>query len=44
MKVLADMGVSMTVVKTLRSAGYEAIHLGELGLQRSPDSFSMMND
>lgn len=42
MKFLADMGISMTVVKTLRSAGYEAIHLGEIGLQRSPDSFIML--
>ena len=41
MKFLADMGVSMTVVKTLRSAGYEAIHLSELGLQRLTDSSIM---
>jgi predicted nuclease of predicted toxin-antitoxin system len=42
MKFLADMGVSMTVVKTLRSAGYEAIHLSELGLQRLPDASIML--
>lgn len=37
MKFLADMGVSMTVVRNLREAGYEAIHLREEGLQRIPD-------
>jgi predicted nuclease of predicted toxin-antitoxin system len=37
MKFLADMGVSMTVVRNLREAGYEAIHLREEGLQRLPD-------
>jgi predicted nuclease of predicted toxin-antitoxin system len=36
-KFLADMGVSMTVVRNLREAGYEAIHLREEGLQRLPD-------
>ena len=38
MKFLADMGVSMTVVRNLREAGYEAIHLREEGLQRLPDT------
>ncbi|NES19180.1 MAG: hypothetical protein F6K41_09675 [Symploca sp. SIO3E6] len=37
MKFLADMGVSMTVVRNLRKAGYEAIHLSEEGLQRLRD-------
>jgi predicted nuclease of predicted toxin-antitoxin system len=31
------MGVSMTVVRNLREAGYEAIHLRDEGLQRLPD-------
>jgi predicted nuclease of predicted toxin-antitoxin system len=38
MKFLADMGVSMTVIRTLRSDGYEAVHLSEMGLQRLPDA------
>ena len=37
MKFLADMGVSMTVVRNLQKAGYEAIHLSEEGLQRLRD-------
>lgn len=37
MKFLADMGVSMTVVRNLRASGYQAIHLREEGLQRLPD-------
>ncbi|ELS03611.1 hypothetical protein Xen7305DRAFT_00033350 [Xenococcus sp. PCC 7305] len=34
MKFLADMGVSQTVVKTLRDNDYDALHLREQGLQR----------
>jgi predicted nuclease of predicted toxin-antitoxin system len=41
MKFLADMNVPMTVVNTLRSCGYETVHLGELGLQRMPDPLIM---
>ena len=37
MKFLADMGISMTVVQTLRQWGYDAVHLREEGLQRLPD-------
>jgi predicted nuclease of predicted toxin-antitoxin system len=37
MKFLADMGISMTVVRNLRESGYDAIHLREEGLQRLPD-------
>lgn len=38
MRFLADMGVSQTLIQTLRSSGYDAIHLREGGLQRLPDS------
>jgi predicted nuclease of predicted toxin-antitoxin system len=38
MKFLADMGVSMTVIQTLRQNGYDAVHLREEGLQRLADS------
>ena len=31
MKFLADMGVSMTVIQTLRQNGYDAVHLREEG-------------
>ena len=37
MKFLADMGVSQTVVKTLRDNGYNALHLRDQGLQRLAD-------
>ena len=37
MKFLADMGISITVVRNLRDVGYDAIHLREEGLQRLPD-------
>ena len=37
MKLLADMGVSQTVVKSLREMGYDAKHLREEGLQCLPD-------
>jgi predicted nuclease of predicted toxin-antitoxin system len=36
-KLLADMGVSQTVVKSLRIMNYDAKHLREEGLQRLPD-------
>lgn len=38
MKFLADMGVSMTTVATLRNLGHDAIHLREQGLMRLEDS------
>src|SRR5689334_13201915 len=34
MRFLADMGVSMRVVESLRSFGHDAIHLRDEGLQR----------
>jgi predicted nuclease of predicted toxin-antitoxin system len=37
MKILADMGVSQTVVKSLRDMNYDAKHLREEGLQCLPD-------
>jgi predicted nuclease of predicted toxin-antitoxin system len=37
MRFLADMGVSMRVVESLRSSGHDAIHLREEGLQRLPN-------
>ena len=36
MRFLADMGVSLRVVEWLRSAGHNARHLREEGLQRPP--------
>jgi predicted nuclease of predicted toxin-antitoxin system len=36
-KFLADMGVSATVVRELRTAGHDAIHLEELGLRTLSD-------
>ena len=38
MRFLADMGVSMSVVRDLRHAGHDAEHLEELGLRTLPDS------
>ncbi len=38
MRFLADMGVSQRVVKWLREAGHEAVHLRDEGLQRLPDA------
>ena len=38
MKLLADMGVSQTVVKSLRAMDYDAKHLREEGLQCLPDA------
>lgn len=37
MKFLADMGVSQTVVQSLRESGYDCIHLRDESLQRLPD-------
>ena len=37
MRFLADMGVSMRVVESLRSSGHDAIHLRDEGLQRLPN-------
>ena len=37
MRILADMGVDMRVVRWLRSQGHDAAHLREAGLQRLPD-------
>lgn len=38
MKFLADVGISMSTVRTLRQHGYDVVHLREEGLQRLPDS------
>ena len=37
MKFLADMGVSMTTVSSLRQLGHDAVHLREQGLMRMED-------
>ena len=37
MKLLADMGISMTTVRALRQAGEEVVHLQEQGLHKMPD-------
>lgn len=37
MRFLADMGVALRVVRHLRAAGHDALHLAEQGLQRLPD-------
>jgi predicted nuclease of predicted toxin-antitoxin system len=37
MKFLADMGISPKTVSFLRDLGYDSIHLGDLGLDRSSD-------
>jgi len=36
-RFLADMGVSITTVETLRAADHDAVHLREEGLVRLPD-------
>jgi len=36
-KLLADMGISMTTVHALREAGEEVVHLREQGLHTMPD-------
>jgi predicted nuclease of predicted toxin-antitoxin system len=38
MKFLADMGISPRTVSWLKSAGYDAIHLVEQGLEKLPDN------
>ena len=38
MKFLADMGISVTVVKVLRQQGYDAVHLLEESLERLLDA------
>ena len=38
MKFLADMGVSLSTVASLREAGHDAIHLRDEGLLRVKDS------
>lgn len=37
MKFLADMGISLKTVGSLRVAGHDIVHLREEGLQRLPD-------
>ncbi|MBD2446647.1 DUF5615 family PIN-like protein [Nostoc sp. FACHB-152] len=37
MKFLADMGISPRTVNWLKSAGYDAVHLVDEGLERLPD-------
>lgn len=37
MKLLLDMGLAQSTAIFLRSAGYDAVHLREEGLQRLPD-------
>jgi len=37
MKFLADMGISPRTVDALRQQGYNAVHLGEQGLERLAD-------
>lgn len=37
MKLLADMGLSMTTVEALRVDGHEVVHLRDEGLHRLPD-------
>ena len=37
MKLLADMGISMSTVRALRDRGEDVVHLREEGLHRMPD-------
>lgn len=37
MKILTDVGISMTTVHALRQQGHDVVHLREEGLQRLPD-------
>lgn len=39
MKFLGDMGVSQTVINTLRNYGYDSIHLRDKGLQTLPKNY-----
>jgi predicted nuclease of predicted toxin-antitoxin system len=36
-RFLADMGVSASTVRALRQRGHEAVHAGEIGLDRETD-------
>ncbi|MDJ0863552.1 MAG: DUF5615 family PIN-like protein [Gammaproteobacteria bacterium] len=38
MKLLGDVGISMSTVRILRQQGHDIVHLREEGLQRLPDS------
>lgn len=38
MRLLADMGVSLSTVRALRTDGHDAVHLREEGLLRLPDA------
>lgn len=38
MKFLADMGVSMSTIASLREAGYESVHLRDEGLLKMEDA------
>ena len=38
MKCVADMGIALSTVQTLRKAGHDIRHLSEDGLERLPDS------
>lgn len=38
MKCLADMGIAISTVQTLRQHGHDIRHLSEDGLERLPDS------
>jgi len=42
MKFLADMGISPRTVKWLLTAGYDAVHLVDQGLERLPDDEIMV--
>lgn len=37
MKFLADMGISMTTVRWLKSLKHDVVHLREIGFQQMPD-------
>lgn len=37
MRLLLDMGLSQSTARFLRTAGHDAVHLSEQGLQRLPD-------
>ena len=43
MKLLADVGISMGTVRTLRQQNYDIVHLREEGLQQLPDPEIMEN-
>lgn len=37
MRFLADMGISLRVVESLRATGHDVVHLRDFGLQKLPD-------